>query len=145
MGEIISLAAGSLIGGCARYFIGGAVGRLTASGMPYGTLAVNLLGCFLLGLLHSLAVSRLALGAHGRMLLMVGFCGAFTTFSTLIMETSLLMDKGRGGHALFNLTASVLIGFALFRLGAVLGASGNTAAAEIDNRPILIAENQPNA
>lgn len=121
MGEMASLAVGSVVGGLARHLLGGAVQRLAGNAFPYGTLLVNLSGCFLVGLLHSLVVFRFSLGTQGRMLLMVGFCGAFTTFSTLMLDTALLLDEGKGLQASFNLAASVLLGLALFKVGAFLG------------------------
>jgi len=121
MAEILSLAAGSLLGGFGRYFLGGAVQRLAGGSFPYGTLLVNLLGCFIIGLLHSLTLSKLSLSANARLLLIVGFCGAFTTFSTFILETSAAMDQGRHFSALSYLAASVLLGFACFRAGLGLG------------------------
>lgn len=117
MGEIASLAAGSLFGGLARHYFGGFAQRLAGGGFPFGTLLVNVLGCFAIGLLHGLAVNRLCLGPNARLALMAGFCGAFTTFSALMLDTALMMDKGRGLHALLNLAASVLLGLALFKLG----------------------------
>ncbi|MFH2202063.1 MAG: fluoride efflux transporter CrcB [Elusimicrobiota bacterium] len=117
MAEILSLAAGSLLGGFGRHFLGGAIQRLAGGSFPYGTLLINLAGCFIIGLLHSLASSKLSLSANAKMLLIVGFCGAFTTFSTFILETSAAMDQGRHVQALSYLLVSVLLGFACFRIG----------------------------
>ncbi len=117
----LSLAAGSLAGGFARYWLGGRVYQVWGASFPYGTLAVNLSGCFVIGLLDALAMERFVLGPSARLLLMTGFCGAFTTFSTLILETSNLMKGGDFVRALLNALGSLLLGLILFRLGALAG------------------------
>lgn len=119
MTKWLNLAAGSLAGGFARYALAGLAFRALGTGFPYGTLAVNLAGCFLIGLLDALADERFLLGPEARMLLMIGFCGAFTTFSTLILETNNLLKDGQAGAALLNLGASLLLGLALFRAGTL--------------------------
>ncbi|HRY29999.1 MAG TPA: CrcB family protein, partial [Elusimicrobiota bacterium] len=88
MEKWIYLAVGSVAGGFARYLLSGAVHSKWGSGFPYGTLAVNLCGCFLIGLLNGLAEEKFLLNPHARLLLMTGFCGAFTTFSTIMLESS---------------------------------------------------------
>ncbi|PIR18951.1 MAG: fluoride efflux transporter CrcB [Elusimicrobia bacterium CG11_big_fil_rev_8_21_14_0_20_64_6] len=117
----MSLAAGSLAGGFARYWLSGAVYRGLGTGFPYGTLAVNMLGCFLIGLFDALALERFILSPSTRLLLMTGFCGAFTTLSTLALETSNLMKGGEFGRALLNAAGSVLLGLILLRLGSLAG------------------------
>lgn len=121
MTKIIALAIGSLAGGFARYYLAGAVYRIFGTTFPYGTLAVNLTGCFLIGLFSVLAEEKFLIGPNGRLLLMVGFCGAFTTFSTFIFETSNLMKDGETLQTLLNITLSVIAGFLVFRMGILLG------------------------
>ena len=116
MNAMICLAAGSLVGGFARWLLSDAVSRGLGVRFPFGTLAVNLSGCFLIGALHGLGEARL--GAQGRLLLMTGFCGAFTTFSAWILESSTLIDRGEWRGALGYVLASVVLGLALFRAGA---------------------------
>ena len=118
---ILSLAAGSLAGGFARYWFAGYIYRIFGTSFPYGTFAVNMTGCFLIGAFDALANERFVLGPSARLLLMTGFCGAFTTFSTLILETSNLMKGGDLARALLNALGSLLIGLILFRLGALAG------------------------
>lgn len=116
-----SLAAGSLAGGFARYFMAGAVYRALGADFPYGTFLVNISGCFLIGLFDCLATERFVLTPTARILLMTGFCGAFTTFSTLILETSNLMKGGDFTRALLNAVGSLIVGLIVFRLGTMAG------------------------
>ena len=118
-----TLAAGFLLGGGARVAVSHGVLAAAGPGFPWGTFAVNATGCFLIGLFNTLADTRLALGPGGRMLLITGFCGAYTTFSTLILETADLAAGGQVLRALLNYLGSGLLGFALYRLGALLGGS----------------------
>lgn len=128
MDRILALAVGSLAGGFARWMLSGFVLKSTRAEFPYGTLLVNLSGCLLIGLLHGLEGTRFPLSVNGRMLLMIGFCGAFTTFSTWMMETSLMMDRGNVWGAFGYLSASILLGFGLFRIGAQLPKSFSAVA-----------------
>jgi CrcB protein len=117
----LALSAGFLAGGFARYFVALAVYGATGTSFPYGTLAVNLTGCFLIGLFDALATGSFALGPTGRLLLMTGFCGAYTTFSTLILETANLLRDGELWRAAANFFGSGALGLLLFRLGALAG------------------------
>ncbi len=113
----LNLGLGSLAGGFARYFLAGVMYRLAGTGFPYGTLAVNLSGCFLIGFLNGLAEEKFLLGPDARALLMIGFCGAFTTFSTFVLETANLVKDGEMVKAAVNVGVSVVFGLALFILG----------------------------
>ena len=115
------LAIGSLAGGFARYFLMGSVYKNLGSDFPYGTLFVNFLGCFLIGFFSVIAEEKFFLGADGRILLMTGFCGAFTTFSTFMLETGILMKEGELCKAFLNVAFSLIAGFVVYRLGAFLG------------------------
>ena len=116
----LGLAAGGILGTFARYFLSGAVHRICGPTFPFGTLAVNLIGCFAIGFLAVLAEEKFLLGPAARMFLMIGFCGAFTTFSTFIFETSNLTKDGEMLYALANILLSVVLGFLVFRLGVML-------------------------
>ncbi len=115
------LAIGGVAGTFSRYALTGAVHRAMGVRFPYGTLVVNMLGCFLIGVLDVLAQEKFVLGAHERLLWMVGFCGAFTTFSTFILETGNLVKGGETLAAFANVMASVALGFFVYRLGIVIG------------------------
>ncbi|MBI4423435.1 MAG: CrcB family protein [Elusimicrobia bacterium] len=121
MDKWTSLAAGTLAGGVARYVLAGLVYQALDARFPHGTLAVNLSGCFLIGALNALAESKFLLGPNARVLLMTGFCGAFTTLSTLLLETSNLLKDGEAARAFVNVAATLLFGFLLLRLGELLG------------------------
>lgn len=117
----IVLAIGGIAGTFSRYILAGLVYDLAGVGFPYGTLAVNGIGCFLIGVLDVFAQEKFILGTQARMLLMVGFCGAFTTFSTFILETGNLVKDGETMTAFANVMISVALGFAVYRLGIFVG------------------------
>ena len=121
MKKILAIAIGSLTGGFARYYLAGAIYRVFGTSFPYGTFAVNLTGCFLIGLLSCLADRKFLIGPEMKLLLMIGFCGAFTTFSTFMLETSNLMKDGELLKVFLNILLSVVGGFLVFRLGIFLG------------------------
>ncbi len=118
--KILQLVVGGAIGTVSRYLLGGLVYRLLGTGFPYGTLAVNLSGCFIIGFLASVAEKKFIFNADVRTFLMIGFCGAFTTFSTLIFETDALVRDGEVARALMNVLLSVILGFLLFRVGGFI-------------------------
>ncbi|MFH0855669.1 MAG: fluoride efflux transporter CrcB [Candidatus Omnitrophota bacterium] len=119
--KFLNLVIGGAAGTIARYVLAGAVYRITGSAFPYGTLIVNISGCFVLGVLASLAEKKFILGPDARILLMIGFCGAFTTFSTLIFESDTLVRNGQAIKAFGNILVSVVLGLILFRVGSLLG------------------------
>ncbi|MBI2118494.1 MAG: fluoride efflux transporter CrcB [Elusimicrobia bacterium] len=115
-----SLCMGSVVGGVSRYALAGLVYKSFGSNFPYGTLVVNLSGCFLIGFLNALAEVKFLLNPNARILLMVGFCGAFTTFSTLILETVNLLKDGELLKAILNGMGSFVLGLLLFYLGQIV-------------------------
>ncbi len=121
MTKFLYLAIGSLAGGFSRYFLAESAAKNFGTGFPYGTLFVNLSGCFLIGFLSMLAEEKMSLGPHARIFLMTGFCGAFTTFSTFMLETGSLLDDRQLGPAVLNVILSVGVGFIVYRLGVQLG------------------------
>jgi fluoride exporter len=95
------VALGSGLGGAGRLFISTAVGRIAGYGFPWGTLVVNVLGCFAVGALH--------LRHDLRMLMIVGILGGFTTFSAFSLETLQLVQRGAVGAAAAYATASLVL------------------------------------
>jgi len=101
------VAFGGLVGSVARFWLSGAVQRLNGSDFPVGTLAVNVLGSFVIGVVMALSLERGTLGPAVRLCLTVGFCGGFTTMSTFSYETLALVRDGQVEFALGNMAASV--------------------------------------
>jgi fluoride exporter len=117
------LAAAGALGTLARYGLAGAVQRLHDSGFPWGTLAVNTLGCFLFGAVWSLAEERLVISGETRLVVLIGFMGAFTTFSTYAFETGAMLRDAEWWLAAGNVLSQNLLGIAGFFLGGALGRS----------------------
>jgi len=123
MTQTLAIAAGGALGAVLRFWSAQWVYALLGRGFPYGTLAVNLLGSFLMGLLFVLLVERLSVDGTWRAFLLVGLLGAYTTFSTFSMETLQLILEGEGGKALANVLASVLLCLGGAWLGLMAGRS----------------------
>jgi len=115
------LIGGGIVGTVLRYVLSGAIYQKVGTDFPYGTLVINLIGCFLIGLFATLSDEKLVLSPDMKVMLMAGFCGAFTTFSTFMLETGNLIKDGEWLRALSNVLLSLFIGFLLFRLGEWLG------------------------
>ncbi|OGW90490.1 MAG: hypothetical protein A3G33_08750 [Omnitrophica bacterium RIFCSPLOWO2_12_FULL_44_17] len=120
MAKWFNLIIGGVFGTVGRYALSGLVYRIFGANFPYGTLAVNLSGCFLIGFLAAISEEKFVLDTNARLLLMAGFCGAFTTFSTFMLETANLIKTGENLAAFWNVAASISVGFLLFRLGVYL-------------------------
>jgi CrcB protein len=115
------VALGGLLGSVARFWLSGAVQRVTASDLPVGTLAVNVLGSFAIGVVMALSLERGTPGPTLRLFLTVGFCGGFTTMSSFSYETAALVRDGQAAFALGNIAASVGGSLAATWLGYTLG------------------------
>ncbi len=115
---LLPVAIGSAVGGMARYAMTALVQDRTAVAFPVGTLAVNVLGCFLIGVFVQLLAGRMS--QTTQLLLTTGFCGGFTTFSTFSYETVKLMQEGLWQRAAAYAVASVVLGIAAFWTGAAL-------------------------
>ena len=102
----VLVAIGGLVGSVARYWLSGVVQNLTDHGFPSGTLAVNILGSFVIGLVMTLSLERGLLDDDLRILLATGFCGGFTTMSTFSYETLALLRDGEQLLALGNVGAT---------------------------------------
>jgi fluoride exporter len=115
------LAVAGAVGTLARYGLQGFVQRLLPTAFPWGTLAVNASGCLLFGIAWSLAEERLVISGQTRLILLVGFMGAFTTFSTYAFETSQLLDDSEWLLAAGNLLLQNVLGIFLVLVGIALG------------------------
>lgn len=115
----IAGAAGTL----SRYFLGSFVQKLGWH-FPWGTLTVNMLGCFLFGLIWSLAEGRTFIGPDARTALLIGYMGAFTTFSTFAFETTQRIMDGQWGQVAANLVLQNVVGIGMVLLGLRMGRLG---------------------
>jgi len=113
------VALGGALGAMARYWLSGWAQQKWGPSFPYGTFIINASGSFLLGLVATVSI-RFAGGETWRLLLSIGFLGAYTTFSTFSYETLQLVAEGRRyGAAAVNLFGSVIVGLAGAYLGVV--------------------------
>jgi len=117
----VLIGIGGFAGAIARYLVDGAVADRTGGGFPWGTLAVNVSGSFLLGLLFAVSTERAILPAEIRGSVMIGFVGAYTTFSTFMLESWRLVETGAWPAALANLGGSLALGLVAVVAGLTLG------------------------
>ncbi|NIZ03188.1 fluoride efflux transporter CrcB [Thalassospira lucentensis] len=112
---IASIALGGAIGAVARHSVSVMMGSIMGSGFPWGTLTVNIVGSFLMGALIELSALKLSLTPEVRALLVTGFLGAFTTFSTFSLDVATLYERGSLGLSALYVMVSVVVGIsALF-------------------------------
>jgi CrcB protein len=121
--QVLAIAGGGALGALARFWLSAEVYRLLGRGFPWGTLVVNVLGSFLIGVLFVLFLERSTAGPEVRSAVLVGFLGAFTTFSTFSLETLNLIEAGQLARAFLNMAASVAACLAACWLGLSLGRS----------------------
>jgi CrcB protein len=116
---ILLVAAGGALGAVARFLVSTAVTQRLGGQWPWGTLIINLSGCFLISLFLGAGTGRIA-ESNLRYLLPIGFVGAYTTFSSYEYEILRLFQLGRGASALVYVAASNVLGFAAVLAGAWL-------------------------
>lgn len=117
------IAAAGAIGALGRYGMTLLSKQLFGDGFPIGTLLVNVLGCFALGVLSHLSMNHVS--EHWRLVIGLGFLGAFTTFSTFGVDSVTKFNEGELGAALLNVVLNLVIGFGAVYLGMLLGLSLN--------------------
>jgi CrcB protein len=110
MNLVLLIAAFGALGSVSRYALSGAVYAAFGQGVAYGTLVVNIVGSFCLGLLMHLGLNTDLIPPHLRTAVAVGFLGAFTTFSTFSYETLQFLQEGAWGAAALNILLSVGLG-----------------------------------
>jgi len=115
--RILLIAVMGAVGTLTRYGLQGVVQFRSGSEFPYGTLAVNLTGCLLLGFLGQLTLNRMVISPEWRIAMTIGFFGGFTTFSSFGWETAKMLQDGEWVHAVAYVSASVLVGLLLTLAG----------------------------
>ena len=120
MARIIGIGLGGFLGAISRYLITNKVENLFQGTFPYGTLTVNLLGCFLLGFIFTLTLNHELINPQLRIAITTGFLGALTTFSTFSYETIALLREESLLLAFTNILISLLPGLVMVWLGITL-------------------------
>jgi len=116
--NILLVAFGGALGSVFRYLLGTWAQAISKSiDFPYGTLTVNLIGCFVIGFLSQLAEGRGAFTSESRLLVFFGILGGFTTFSSFGNDTINMLRDGESINALINVGANVIVGLFLVWLG----------------------------
>jgi CrcB protein len=121
---VLLVGVGGFFGAIARYVLDGWVVERTGATFPWGTLVVNLSGAFVLGVLFALTVERGVLPAEIRAPVLIGFIGAYTTFSTLALESWRLIEDGSYVLGVANLAGSIALGLIAVVAGLVIGRVG---------------------
>ena len=120
--QLLWVGVGGFLGSVGRFVVSGFFNRLSpVLAFPTGTLAVNILGCFLIGLLYGLAESRNILGTDTRIFLFIGVLGGFTTYSTFGFESLALLKDGEFFKTSANVLLHVIVGLLAVWIGDTLG------------------------
>ena len=119
--KLVWLAVAGAAGTLARYGLAGLVQNLVGPTFPWGTAVVNIAGCFFAGVLWALFEHRITVAPDVRTIILIGFMGAFTTFSAFILETGELVRASEWLFAAANVALQNGIGFAALFVGIMLG------------------------
>jgi CrcB protein len=119
--HLVLIGVGGFAGAVTRYLVDGWVVRATGGSFPWGTLVVNVSGSFLLGLLAAMTIDRATLPPEIRGPMLIGFIGAYTTFSTYMLESWRLVEAGAWPSAVANVVGSVALGLVAVFAGLALG------------------------
>lgn len=118
--SMLLVGLGGFFGTCGRFAMYRLCGLIWSASFPLGTFAVNIIGCFLFGLLSGVTEKTNILSATQSAMLITGFCGGFTTFSTFAGDICNLGGKGEWGVSAFYLALSVILGICMVWLGRAL-------------------------
>lgn len=121
--NLVLVGVGGAVGSICRYLVGLGALRLMGPAFPWGTLIVNLVGSFLIGVLVELIVARFAASTELRLLLVTGFLGGFTTFSSFSLDAFALYERGDVLSALAYVAASLVLSLAAVAAGVVVARS----------------------
>lgn len=119
--DFLLVSLGSFFGGGMRFLVSKAIQTTVLTAFPLGTFCVNVLGCLLIGILSGLPVGHGWLPPSARLLLTTGFCGGFTTFSTMMNESSSLLKDHHPYYLALYLTGSLALGFVAVTAGHWMG------------------------
>ena len=114
------IAVGAVVGASARYFLSGLIARNFSTSFPYGTLLINITGSLALGFFLVYSTERVLLDPRWRLLVAIGFCGSYTTFSSYAFESFALMEQGQWWLMAVNVVGSNLLCLAAVLVGAAL-------------------------
>lgn len=121
MQKLLLIGLAGACGALARYGLGGFVQRYSGATFPWGTLVVNIVGSFLFGFVWSLVEQRMVISPETRVIILSGFLGAFTTFSSFMFETSTLIGEAQWWLAGLNVGGQILLGLTAMFLGLAAG------------------------
>ena len=117
---VLIIGAGGFLGTIARFLTANYVARHVSSVFPYGTFFVNIIGCFLIGIVYGLAARDQIISPNWRLFLATGFCGGFTTFSSFAFENFELLQTREFFQFGAYIAASLIVGFASAFIGVFL-------------------------
>lgn len=120
LSNYIWIALGAVVGASARYFLSTLIARDFVSAFPYGTLLINITGSLILGFFLVFSTERALLDPRWRLLVAIGFCGSYTTFSSYAFESFALMEQGQWLLTGINIVASNALCLAAVLAGAAL-------------------------
>lgn len=123
MNDALWISLGAVVGANLRYGVSSLTARWFSAALPWGTLIINVTGSFILGFFLVLSTEKVVADPRWRLLVAVGFCGAYTTFSSYSYETFKLVEQGHYGLAASNFAANNLLAFAGVVGGVVLARS----------------------
>jgi fluoride exporter len=121
--NVLIIGLGGFLGAVTRYGVAVWIGQRWGRSFPLGTFVINITGSFLIGLLMTLMTEKIIENPQWRLLLVVGFLGAYTTFSTFEYETGALLKDSEWLYASLNVVLSVVVGFIALKLGEVIAKS----------------------
>ena len=118
---VVAISLGAIAGALCRYYLGLGIGHILGTAVPYGTLVVNITGCFTMGLLATLSLGKvISFHPDLRLLLLTGFLGSYTTFSSYELDSAKLLFQKDLQADLIYWTGSVLLGLVSLQLGITL-------------------------